>query len=87
MEAKMGLVIIFFPVSPPQVNQFGLYGGFIGNYEEAVEVVRRRCSQADVRFRTLAEVLQPPHTHTRTHLLKSSTLKLTSLLTSVLSRA
>lgn len=46
-------------VWPPQVNQFGLYGGFIGNYEEAVGVVRR-CSRADVRFRTLAEVLQPP---------------------------
>lgn len=44
---------------PPQVNQLGLYGGFIGNYEEAVEVVRR-CSQADVRFRTLAEVRQAP---------------------------
>lgn len=42
------------------MNQFGLYGGFIGNYEEAVEVVRR-CSHADVRFRTLAEVLQPLH--------------------------
>lgn len=41
------------------MNQFGLYGGFIGNYEEAVEVVRR-CSHADVRFRTLAEVLRPP---------------------------
>uniref|UniRef100_H3BYX7 Si:dkey-33c9.6 n=1 Tax=Tetraodon nigroviridis TaxID=99883 RepID=H3BYX7_TETNG len=43
---------------PPQVNQLGLYGGFIGNYKEAVEVVRR-CSQADVRFRTLAESMMP----------------------------
>ncbi|TNM93809.1 hypothetical protein fugu_001985 [Takifugu bimaculatus] len=42
------------PVPPPQVNQFSLYGGFIGNYEEAVEVVRR-CAHTDARFRTLAE--------------------------------
>lgn len=42
------------------MNQFGLYGGFIGNYEEAVKVVRR-CSLVDVRFRTLAEVPSPPH--------------------------
>lgn len=47
----------FAPFSPPQVNQFGLYGGFIGNYKAAVEVVRR-CSHADARFRTLAEVPQ-----------------------------
>lgn len=40
-----------------QVNQIGLYGGFIGNYEEAVEVVRR-CAHSDHRFRTLAEVRQ-----------------------------
>lgn len=43
--------------SPLQVNQIGLYGGFIGNYEEAVEVVRK-CTQSDPRFRTLAQVLQ-----------------------------
>ncbi|XP_056299074.1 active breakpoint cluster region-related protein isoform X2 [Pseudoliparis swirei] len=36
------------------VNQIGLYGGFIGNYEEAVEVVRR-CTLSDPRFRTLAQ--------------------------------
>nr|XP_046237451.1 active breakpoint cluster region-related protein isoform X2 [Scatophagus argus] len=36
------------------VNQIGLYGGFIANYEEAVEVVRK-CTQSDPRFRTLAE--------------------------------
>ncbi|XP_071315580.1 active breakpoint cluster region-related protein isoform X1 [Trachinotus anak] len=36
------------------VNQIGLYGGFIENYEEAVEVVRK-CTQSDPRFRTLAE--------------------------------
>ncbi|KAG7243436.1 hypothetical protein INR49_011893 [Caranx melampygus] len=36
------------------VNQLGLYGGFIENYEEAVEVVRK-CTQSDPRFRTLAE--------------------------------
>lgn len=43
------------------MNQFSLYGGFIGNYEEAVEVVRR-CAHTDARFRTLAEVhpLPPP---------------------------
>ncbi|XP_034413045.1 active breakpoint cluster region-related protein isoform X2 [Cyclopterus lumpus] len=36
------------------VNQIGLYGGFIGNYENAVEVVRR-CTLSDPRFRTLAQ--------------------------------
>ncbi|KAA8579092.1 hypothetical protein FQN60_007212 [Etheostoma spectabile] len=36
------------------VNQIGLYGGFIENYEEAVEVVRK-CTQSDPRFRTLAQ--------------------------------
>ncbi|XP_071062626.1 breakpoint cluster region protein isoform X1 [Pseudochaenichthys georgianus] len=36
------------------VNQLGLYGGFIGNYEEAVQVVRK-CTQSDPRFRTLAQ--------------------------------
>lgn len=40
---------------PLQVNQIGLYGGFISNYEEAVEVVRK-CTHTDHRFRTLAEV-------------------------------
>lgn len=40
---------------PLQVNQLGVYGGFIGNYKDAVEVVRRS-SQSDVRFRLLAEV-------------------------------
>ncbi|XP_076017491.1 breakpoint cluster region protein [Genypterus blacodes] len=36
------------------VSQIGVYGGFISNYEEAVEVVRR-CTHSDPRFRTLAE--------------------------------
>uniref|UniRef100_UPI0037E9886C active breakpoint cluster region-related protein n=1 Tax=Semicossyphus pulcher TaxID=241346 RepID=UPI0037E9886C len=36
------------------VNQIGLYGGFIENYEEAVEVVRK-CTDSDPRFRTLAQ--------------------------------
>ncbi|XP_044041038.1 active breakpoint cluster region-related protein isoform X3 [Siniperca chuatsi] len=36
------------------VNQIGLYGGFIGNYEEAVEVVRK-CTHSVPRFRTLAQ--------------------------------
>ncbi|CAN9509623.1 unnamed protein product [Ophioblennius macclurei] len=36
------------------VNQIGVYGGFIGNYEKAVEVVRK-CTHSDQRFRTLAE--------------------------------
>uniref|UniRef100_A0A3Q3IH88 Uncharacterized protein n=1 Tax=Monopterus albus TaxID=43700 RepID=A0A3Q3IH88_MONAL len=36
------------------VNQIGLYGGFIENYEKAIEVVRK-CTQSDPRFRTLAE--------------------------------
>ncbi|KAM3590067.1 uncharacterized protein V6R79_003178 [Siganus canaliculatus] len=36
------------------VNQIGLYGGFIENYEEAVAIVRK-CTQTDPRFRTLAQ--------------------------------
>ncbi|XP_029942761.1 breakpoint cluster region protein isoform X2 [Salarias fasciatus] len=36
------------------VSQIGLYGGFIENYEKAVEVVRQ-CTHSDQRFRTLAE--------------------------------
>ncbi|XP_038588586.1 active breakpoint cluster region-related protein isoform X2 [Micropterus salmoides] len=36
------------------VNQIGLYGGFIANYEKAVDVVRK-CTHSDPRFRTLAE--------------------------------
>ncbi|MED6269584.1 hypothetical protein CHARACLAT_000927 [Characodon lateralis] len=36
------------------VNSLGLYGGFIENYEKAVEVVRK-CTQSNSRFRTLAE--------------------------------
>lgn len=39
------------------MNQIGLYGGFIQNYVEAVQVVRK-CTQSDPRFRTLAEVLK-----------------------------
>uniref|UniRef100_A0A3B3RXX5 Si:dkey-33c9.6 n=1 Tax=Paramormyrops kingsleyae TaxID=1676925 RepID=A0A3B3RXX5_9TELE len=37
-----------------QVSQLGVYRGFIDNYESAVEIVRT-CTQADQRFRTLAE--------------------------------
>lgn len=40
------------------VNQLGVYGGFIGNYKDAVEVVRRS-SHSDVRFRLLAESMMP----------------------------
>ncbi|XP_030017802.1 active breakpoint cluster region-related protein-like [Sphaeramia orbicularis] len=36
------------------VNQIGLYGGFIENYEDAVEVVPE-CTNSDPRFRTLAQ--------------------------------
>ncbi|XP_069563754.1 active breakpoint cluster region-related protein [Brachyistius frenatus] len=36
------------------VNHIGLYGGFIENYEKAVEVVRK-CTNMDPRFRTLAQ--------------------------------
>ncbi|XP_010904262.1 breakpoint cluster region protein isoform X2 [Esox lucius] len=36
------------------VSQLGVYRGFIDNYANAVEIVRR-CTQADQRFRTLAE--------------------------------
>lgn len=48
---------------PLQVNQLGVYGGFIGNYKDAVEVVRRS-SQSDVRFRLLAEVTLTVSGHT-----------------------
>ncbi|XP_042368351.1 active breakpoint cluster region-related protein isoform X2 [Plectropomus leopardus] len=36
------------------VNHIGLYGGFIGNYEDAVEIVHK-CTNSDPRFRTLAQ--------------------------------
>ncbi|XP_055012269.1 active breakpoint cluster region-related protein isoform X2 [Boleophthalmus pectinirostris] len=36
------------------VNQIGLYGGYIENYVDAVNVVQK-CTQADPRFKTLAE--------------------------------
>ncbi|XP_034020404.1 breakpoint cluster region protein isoform X2 [Thalassophryne amazonica] len=36
------------------MSHIGVYGGFIQNYEEAVAVVRK-CTQADPRFRTLAQ--------------------------------
>ncbi|KAM6908951.1 active breakpoint cluster region-related protein [Xenentodon cancila] len=36
------------------VNHIGLYGGFIKNYEKAVDIVRK-CTLSDPRFRTLAE--------------------------------
>ncbi|XP_076843460.1 active breakpoint cluster region-related protein isoform X2 [Brachyhypopomus gauderio] len=36
------------------VSQLGLYRGFIDNYESAVKTVRK-CTQAEPRFRTLAE--------------------------------
>ncbi|XP_041842653.1 active breakpoint cluster region-related protein isoform X2 [Melanotaenia boesemani] len=36
------------------VNHISLYGGFIENYEKAVEVVKK-CTHSDSRFRTLAE--------------------------------
>ncbi|XP_033839909.2 breakpoint cluster region protein [Periophthalmus magnuspinnatus] len=36
------------------VNQIGVYGGYIENYVDAVNVVQK-CTQADPRFRTLAE--------------------------------
>uniref|UniRef100_A0A3Q2Q6R6 DH domain-containing protein n=1 Tax=Fundulus heteroclitus TaxID=8078 RepID=A0A3Q2Q6R6_FUNHE len=41
------------------VNHLGLYGGFIENYEKAVEVVRK-CTQSNSCFRTLAELLYKP---------------------------
>ncbi|XP_028853634.1 breakpoint cluster region protein isoform X2 [Denticeps clupeoides] len=39
------------------VSQLAVYRGFIDNYESAVETVRR-CSQSDLRFRTLAESMK-----------------------------
>lgn len=59
MLAHCHLLGCFIPITSSiilQVNQIGLYRGFIENYEEAVEVVRK-CTQTDPRFRTLAEVL------------------------------
>lgn len=51
------------------VNQIGIYGGFIENYADAVKVVRK-CTQADPRFRTLAESMLcnnngSPKSHTK----------------------
>ncbi|XP_053272508.1 active breakpoint cluster region-related protein isoform X1 [Pleuronectes platessa] len=43
------------------VNQIGLYGGFIENYEEAVAIVGK-CTQSDPRFRTLAERMMSNNT-------------------------
>ncbi|XP_035004267.2 active breakpoint cluster region-related protein isoform X3 [Hippoglossus stenolepis] len=43
------------------VNQIGLYGGFIENYEEAVAIVGK-CTQSDPRFRTLAESMMSNNT-------------------------
>ncbi|XP_011604998.2 active breakpoint cluster region-related protein isoform X1 [Takifugu rubripes] len=51
---RPGLDLMVGDLFLKMVNQFSLYGGFIGNYEEAVEVVRR-CAHTDARFRTLAE--------------------------------
>lgn len=39
------------------MNHVGLYGGFIQNYQDALDVVQRRVD-SDPRFRTLAQV--PP---------------------------
>ncbi|KAK9524773.1 hypothetical protein VZT92_017141 [Zoarces viviparus] len=47
------------------VNQFGLYGGFIGNYVEAVEVVRK-CTHSDPRFRTLAQSMMSSNGSSKT---------------------
>ncbi|KAM6895181.1 active breakpoint cluster region-related protein isoform 1-T1 [Lycodopsis pacificus] len=47
------------------VNQFGLYGGFIGNYEEAVKVVRK-CTHSDPRFRTLAQSMMSSNGSSKT---------------------
>lgn len=60
MFIKVRLWISIQCVLPLQVSQIGLYGGFIENYEKAVEVVRK-CTNSDVRFRTLAEVLKALH--------------------------
>lgn len=56
-EAKMsytGFELMVGDLFLKMVNQIGVYGGFIGNYEEAVEVVRK-CTHSDPRFRTLAQ--------------------------------
>ncbi|XP_037530417.1 active breakpoint cluster region-related protein [Nematolebias whitei] len=47
------------------INHLSLYGGFIENYEKAVEVVRK-CTQSDPRFRTLAESLMSNNTADKT---------------------
>ncbi|XP_028998885.1 active breakpoint cluster region-related protein [Betta splendens] len=47
------------------VNQIGLYGGFIENYQKAVQVVRK-CTQTDPRFRTLAESMTSNNGSART---------------------
>ncbi|XP_028420234.1 active breakpoint cluster region-related protein isoform X2 [Perca flavescens] len=47
------------------VNQIGLYGGFIENYEKAVEVVRK-CTHSDPRFRTLAQSMMSSNSSDKT---------------------
>ncbi|XP_063756573.1 active breakpoint cluster region-related protein isoform X3 [Eleginops maclovinus] len=49
-----GFELVVGDVFLKMVNHLGLYGGFIGNYEEAVEVVRK-CTQSNPCFRTLAQ--------------------------------
>ncbi|XP_060777929.1 active breakpoint cluster region-related protein isoform X2 [Neoarius graeffei] len=39
------------------VSQLGVYRGFIDNYENAVEIVKK-CTQSDPRFRTLAQSMK-----------------------------
>ncbi|XP_070786126.1 active breakpoint cluster region-related protein isoform X2 [Enoplosus armatus] len=53
-ESYTGFELMVGDLFLKMVNQIGLYGGFIENYEEAVEVVRK-CTQSDPRFRTLAQ--------------------------------
>ncbi|CAK6952901.1 active breakpoint cluster region-related protein [Scomber scombrus] len=47
------------------VNQISFYGGFIQNYEEAVDIVKK-CTQSDPRFRTLAESMMSNNSSDKT---------------------
>ncbi|KAM7377269.1 hypothetical protein PAMA_013864 [Pampus argenteus] len=53
-ETHRGFELMVGDLFLKMVNHIGLYGGFIQNYEGAVEVVRK-CTQSDPRFRTLAQ--------------------------------
>ncbi|XP_068444089.1 active breakpoint cluster region-related protein [Clinocottus analis] len=60
-----GLDLVVGDLFLKMVNQIGLYGGFIRNYEEALEVVHQ-CTLSDPLFRTLAQSMMPSNGSNKT---------------------